>query len=202
MVRKIGEIAFGLYACVSYLMRHGDPAVTEGCPGHQLTTRLTDEEGSAQSAWLADNAARAHVTLKTDSYETQLWAASCGGGLALLPRFRADAEPALRRITTAVAVPSAEIWVGVHDDNRRVPRVLYGIGPDCGGGAQPCRHAQPAGLSVAAAKYADARYLRGVGPENPPLIGRRRRNMPSSDATAKRKVTGCPRLPSSISTAH
>jgi len=123
VVRKIGEIAFGLYACVSYLMRHGDPAVTEGCPGHQLTTRLTDEEGSAQSAWLADNAARAHVTLKTDSYETQLWAASCGGGLALLPRFRADAEPALRRITTAVAVPSAEIWVGFHDENRRVPRM-------------------------------------------------------------------------------
>jgi DNA-binding transcriptional LysR family regulator len=123
IVRKIGEMAFGLYACVSYLIRHGNPDVAEGCPGHQLITRLTDDEGSAQSAWLADNAARAHVTLKADSYETQLWATACGGGLALLPRFRGDAEPALRRITSTMPVPSSEIWLGVHHENRRVPRV-------------------------------------------------------------------------------
>ncbi len=123
IVRKIGEIAFGLYGCVSYLIRHGHPDVADGCPGHQLVTRLTDHEGSAQSAWLAENAARAHITLKADSYETQLRAASCGGGLALLPRFRADAEPALQRLSTTTSVPSAEIWLGVHHENRQVPRV-------------------------------------------------------------------------------
>lgn len=123
VARKIGEIAFGLYGCVSYLIRHGHPDIAEGCPGHQFITRLTDQEGSAQSTWLAENATRAHVVLKTDSYETQLWAASCGGGLALLPRFRADLEPALRRIPTTANVPSSEIWLGVHHDNRQVPRV-------------------------------------------------------------------------------
>ncbi|HET6605043.1 MAG TPA: LysR family transcriptional regulator [Rhodopila sp.] len=123
VVRRIGEIAFGLYGCVSYLIRHGHPDIAEGCPGHQLITRLTDYEGSAQSAWLAENAARAHITLKADSYETQLWAASCGGGLALLPRFRADAEPALRRLSTTVGVPSSEVWLGVHRENRQMPRV-------------------------------------------------------------------------------
>jgi len=45
------------------------------------------------------------------------------GGLALLPRFRADAEPALRRIATPIPVPAAEIWLGVHRENRQVPRV-------------------------------------------------------------------------------
>ena len=123
IVRKIGEIAFGFYACLSYLIRHGNPDLAEGCPGHQLITRSTDDEGSPQCAWLAENAARARVTLRADSHETQLWAASCGGGLALLPRFRADAEPALRRIATAVPVALSEIWLGVHHVNRRVPRV-------------------------------------------------------------------------------
>ena len=42
---------------------------------------------------------------------------------ALLPRFRADAEPTLRRISAPAPVPSAEIWLGVHRENRHVPRV-------------------------------------------------------------------------------
>ena len=61
--------------------------------------------------------------LKADSYETQHWAVYCGGGLALLPRFRADAEPALCRIATPAPVPPAGIWLGVHGDNRKIPRV-------------------------------------------------------------------------------
>ncbi len=54
---------------------------------------------------------------------SQHWAAFCGGGLALLPCFRADAEPALRRIGTPTPIPSAEIWLGVHRENLQVPRV-------------------------------------------------------------------------------
>lgn len=41
----------------------------------------------------------------------------------MLPRFRADAEPALRRFAGPVPVPPAEIWLGAHHENRLVPRV-------------------------------------------------------------------------------
>ena len=61
--------------------------------------------------------------MRADSYETQHWSVCNGGGLALLPRFRADAEPGLRRISTPTPVPLAEVWLGVHRENRRVPRV-------------------------------------------------------------------------------
>jgi len=74
-------------------------------------------------AWLAEHAGRALVVLRADSHETQLWAAACGCGLALLPRFRAEAEPALRRIATPAPVPPAEVWLGVHGENRRLSRV-------------------------------------------------------------------------------
>jgi DNA-binding transcriptional LysR family regulator len=123
VARSIGTIAFALYACVAYLVRHGEPDVESGCPGHQLITLLSDDESSAQSAWLAKHAGRARVVLKADSYETQHWAAACGGGIALLPRFRADAEPALRQIRTLTPIPSTEIWLGVHRENRATPRV-------------------------------------------------------------------------------
>lgn len=123
VVRNIGAVAFGLYGCVAYLARHGEPDLGNGCAGHQLITLGDDRDLSAQAAWLSEHAGRAQVVLKADSYETQHWAAYCGGGLALLPRFRADAEPALRRIATPEPVPSAAIWLGVHREDRQVPRV-------------------------------------------------------------------------------
>ena len=123
VVRSLGSIAFGLYGCVAYLARRGVPDLGEGCAGHQLITLLDHSEASAQAAWLGEHAGRAEVVLRADSYETQHWSACNGGGLALLPRFRANAEPALRRVRTPTPVPPAEIWLGVHRENRHVPRV-------------------------------------------------------------------------------
>lgn len=123
IARKLGEVSFALYACLAYLARSGLPDLVEGCPGHQLITLAEHHEPSIQTSWLAEHAGRARVTLRADSYETQHWAAYCGGGLALLPRFRSDQEPALRRVHSSVAVPAAEIWMGVHQEHRHVPRV-------------------------------------------------------------------------------
>lgn len=123
ILRSIGKLAFGLYACLAYLARFGEPDVRSGCPGHHLITLLDDQELSAQASWLHEHAGRAQVVLKADSYETLHWGAYCGNGVALLPRFRADAEPALRRISTPSPVPEAEIWLGVHRENRGTPRV-------------------------------------------------------------------------------
>ena len=91
VVRKIGALAFGFYACMAYLTRFGEPDLGTGCAGHHLIGPLSDGDLSAQTAWLDEHAGRARVVLKADSYETQHWAAAFGGGLALLPRFRADA---------------------------------------------------------------------------------------------------------------
>lgn len=123
VVRNIGAIAFGLYGCLAYFARHGEPDLGRGCAGHQLIT-LGEERGlSDQSSWLAEHAGHATVVLEAESYETQHWSVATSGGLALLPRFRADAEPALRRVPTPSPVPCAEIWLGVHHENRGVPRV-------------------------------------------------------------------------------
>jgi DNA-binding transcriptional LysR family regulator len=123
LVRNIGAIAFGLYGSVTYLARQGEPDLGSGCAGHQLITLRDDRDLSGQADWLSEHAGRAQVVLKADSYETQHWTVFCGGGLALLPRFRADTEPALHRIKVTTPIPSAEIWLGVHRENRMVPRV-------------------------------------------------------------------------------
>jgi DNA-binding transcriptional LysR family regulator len=122
VVRSMGHMSFGLYGSVSYLDRYGQPDTVAGCVGHRLITAL-DPHLPAQAAWLAEHAGDAKTVMKSDSYEVQHSGVMCGGAIALLPRFRADAELILRRIDTHVPIPGAEISLAVHRENRHTPRV-------------------------------------------------------------------------------
>ncbi len=123
LIRSLGMVAFDLYASADYIERRGLPVPENFYAGHQLLTLLDDRETSMQAAWLAQNVRRGDVVLRADSYETLHSAAVAGGGLAVLPRFRADPTQPLRRIPTATPVPSADIWLSVHRENREVARI-------------------------------------------------------------------------------
>lgn len=123
VVRRIGTLAFGLYASLSYLSRYGEPQPHDGYSGHRLLTLIDTGDLPDQAKWLAEVACRAEILLRTNSRETLFWSALQGGGLALLPRFRGDAESALRPVQTPAPVPSAEVWLNVHEEMRHVPRV-------------------------------------------------------------------------------
>jgi DNA-binding transcriptional LysR family regulator len=123
IVRNIGAIAFGLYGSVAYFKGMNIADATDGCAGHQLVTLLDDRELSQQAGWLSEHGDRGVVVARADSYETLYALTACGAGLAVLPRFRADADPSLKRLATAVPVPDADILLAVHRENRSVPRV-------------------------------------------------------------------------------
>jgi DNA-binding transcriptional LysR family regulator len=123
VVRKIGSLAFGLYAAPTYLERQGEPDYDAGCPGHHLITQVDDIQDAAQTNWLADLAPRARIAVQTNSHEAAVLAAVHRGGLACLARFRADREGGLTRLTTPSPPPSAGIWLVVHRDNRHTARI-------------------------------------------------------------------------------
>jgi DNA-binding transcriptional LysR family regulator len=123
IVRRIGSIAFGLYATSEYLKQYGEPDFDEGCPDHHLITQMEDSQEMTQSAWLTEMASRSLVVLQTSSHEAAVLAAANGGGLACLARFRGDEEPRLTRLTVPNEPPSAEIMLLVHKDNRDTPRI-------------------------------------------------------------------------------
>jgi DNA-binding transcriptional LysR family regulator len=76
------------------------------------------------AGWLAEIAPRAAVPLRTDSPEAQLQAALCGEGMVCLARLRGDAGAGrLRRLRPPQAPPVVDIWLAVHKDNRRIPRI-------------------------------------------------------------------------------
>ena len=127
VVRRVGRLAFGLYASPVYLQQHDGVDFKAGCPGQHLISQLGDIEDTAQTQWLSALAPRACVVMQTSSHEAAVTAAVHGGGLACLGRFRADHETGLIRLTTPVPVPSAEIWLVVHRDNRHTPRIRVAL---------------------------------------------------------------------------
>ncbi|MCW6512496.1 LysR family transcriptional regulator [Lichenifustis flavocetrariae] len=126
VVRRIGTLAFGLYASPGYLERHGECDYDAGCAGHRLITQLEGIQDATQTDWLAELAPRARVGMQTSSHAAALAAAKQGGGLASLVRFCADIEPGLVRLKTPPLpslIPSTGIWLVVHKDNRQTPRI-------------------------------------------------------------------------------
>jgi DNA-binding transcriptional LysR family regulator len=123
VVRRIGSLAFGLYAAPAYVESHGEIDFRAGCPGHYLVTQLDDIEDATQTGWLAELAPRARIAVQTSSHEAAVSAALHNGGLACLARFRADREPGLTLLVTPTPAPSAGIWLVVHRDNRATARI-------------------------------------------------------------------------------
>ncbi len=123
VVRRVGRMAFGLYASPLYLQRHCLPDFTTGCVGHRLMTSLDDVDGDEQERWVADLAGQARQGLQTSSHEALVVAARSGGGLACLARFRADRDPSLTRLDTPTSPPTADICILVHKDSRSTPRI-------------------------------------------------------------------------------
>lgn len=123
VVRRIGTIAFGLYASPEYLERAGTPDFEDGGVGHYIVTQLEDIQDATQTGWLTDMAHRARVSMQTSSHEAAVSATVKGGGLACLARFRADRESGLIRLSIPPPVPTAQIWLVVHRDTRQTPRV-------------------------------------------------------------------------------
>ena len=123
VVRRIGTVAFGLYASPDYLERHGSPDFEDGCPGHHLVTQVEDLQDVTQADWLAALAPRARIALQTSNHEAAVAAAIHDGGLACLACFRADREDGLVRIAVPSPTPAAGMWLVVHRDNRHMHRI-------------------------------------------------------------------------------
>ncbi|WP_232628020.1 LysR family transcriptional regulator [Methylobacterium sp. Leaf118] len=123
VVRRIGGIAFGLYATAGYIRERGELNFDDGCPDHHLITQMEDSQEMTQSAWLTEMAPMSRVVLQTSSHEAAVLAAANGGGLACLARFRGDEESRLMRIEVPTEPPRADILLLVHKDNRDTPRI-------------------------------------------------------------------------------
>lgn len=116
VARKIGSVAFALYASPAYLALHVAEAFV-------FIAYDDSMENSAQQRWLKASAGTRAIVLRANNLETQ-WAAACAGvGIALLPHFLGDRDSGLQRLTVDNQDRVQEVWLIVHDDLRKAPAV-------------------------------------------------------------------------------
>jgi DNA-binding transcriptional LysR family regulator len=123
VVRKVGEMAFAVYATPTYLDAHGAPAWSTGATGHRIVRVQDDLLDTPDSSWFAERARNAEPVLLANSREVQVRGAAAGLGIGHLPCYLADREAGLVRLETGAPLVR-ELWMGVHRDTRHAPRII------------------------------------------------------------------------------
>jgi DNA-binding transcriptional LysR family regulator len=118
-VKRAGDVAYALYASRTYLKRR---PLRSRDSLHDHPILGSPAAGEIESTWLARLDPRARATFLSTSTLSLLAAARASAGVAVLPRYLADAEPTLRRIPMPDE-PSEPLWLTVHRDLRDAPRV-------------------------------------------------------------------------------
>ena len=119
VTRKLSDVGFCFYASRSYLAgRRGGVDFA-----HDAFIGFDDSLASApQERWLARLAPDRRVVFRSNSTASLQVAARLGVGVAMLPCYLAEPDPALSRLEGPRPVDH-ELWLLVHGDLRRAPRV-------------------------------------------------------------------------------
>lgn len=116
VTRKLCDVAFGLYAASGHRPRAVDFAT-------DVFVGLEESLASMpQERWLQRVAPERRVVFRCNSTAALHSAARAGVGVAVLPCFSADRDPGLLRLDGPEPQPH-ELWLLVHGDLRRTPRV-------------------------------------------------------------------------------
>ncbi len=112
--RQLAELGYGLYASAGHLAR---PSAHWCFLGDDALLR------SPQQAWLDQVADGRRVVLRGNDLTTLLHAARAGLGVAALPHFLAADDPVLRLAPAPACPVRRPLWLVLHPDVRRSPRV-------------------------------------------------------------------------------
>lgn len=122
VARKLADIPYFLYGAKSLVrtLKTDDLADLADQPFLGYDTGLFNV---AQESWLDQTIKDRRTVFRTNTLEPLLTAARAGLGLVMLPAFVAGRDPGLSRVAIAETMPPRELWLLVHGDLRRAPRI-------------------------------------------------------------------------------
>jgi DNA-binding transcriptional LysR family regulator len=120
VVRRVGELFYGLYASREYLARNPIKSPRD-LDRHPLLTGHAGP-GDVDAVWLRRIAPNAHIAFSSELSLALVGAARASAGVAVLPRYLGDADPSLQHLPMP-AEPSTPLWLTVHRDLKQTPRV-------------------------------------------------------------------------------
>ncbi|NTX34684.1 LysR family transcriptional regulator [Myxococcus sp. CA033] len=121
VVRKVGEIAFAMYASRGYLRRRGAPRPGDFREHTVLVYRMALTSGE-ESEELKRVTAGGRRLLQSNSTAVLREAAAAGLGVALLPCLSGERDARLTRVGAGV-LAKRPLWLTFHKDLQRSPRV-------------------------------------------------------------------------------
>lgn len=120
-LRRVGQVAFTLYASCDYLACHGSKPLEH--PDQLRFIRLRPDPASRQARWLDEVASGAAMPVRLGEVPLRLEAARRGIGVTLLPCWLGDAEPSLQRLLAPPPELVEDLFLLVHEDLRDLPAV-------------------------------------------------------------------------------
>src|SRR5690606_22589585 len=121
-VRKLTDYRLRLYGARDWLAAHGPVASRADLRRLPLIGYVPDLLYSQELSYLTEIDPALQPRLRSTSITAQHRLVAAGAGVAVLPCFMGDGDPALVRLLDEVVV-TRSFWLVTHADTRRSPRV-------------------------------------------------------------------------------
>jgi DNA-binding transcriptional LysR family regulator len=122
VARKVGKLAFGLYASPEYLARKGAPKRLSDLAEHDLILS-TESPVPSFASWFVAAARGARVVYRSNSLIAQIEAAKRGWGITVAACCVAGVAGGTARVLPDAPIPTNEVWIVLHGDMRTSARV-------------------------------------------------------------------------------
>lgn len=120
--RRLGQLAFGLYATPGYIARHGMPGTPADLHRHRLVGWSEELSYLIMVAWLEALCPGLQPAMRFSSLGAQMAAVKNGLGFAVLPAFAAEAA-GFAPLLPQVPPLAPDLWLLVHEQSAELPRV-------------------------------------------------------------------------------
>ncbi|SFC95055.1 DNA-binding transcriptional regulator, LysR family [Bosea sp. CRIB-10] len=117
--RRVGKIAFAIYAAPAYLARHDHADLAE----HRWIGPDDTLGGTSVARWMQAKLPKSEIVLRADSLLAMQQAAVAGLGLVALPCYLGDSVPALACVRRPMPEIETALWILTHEDLRAAARV-------------------------------------------------------------------------------
>jgi molybdate transport repressor ModE-like protein len=122
-VRKIGEFSLGLYAHPEYISEHGNPSSLDDLRIHRFVGYISDLISLDAVRWLEELISAPQVNFRSSSMLAQMFAASAGCGIVMLPAFARPERFGLVEVLSEQFDVRRELWISSHQYLRSVSRI-------------------------------------------------------------------------------
>jgi DNA-binding transcriptional LysR family regulator len=116
LVRKLCDVAYGLYGTAEYIAAHGAVPANGDLSGHKIIGFSEEDRPVGPVWWLSRAEKAASVVMRSSSVATRLGAVENGSALAVLPCFLANERADLQPLLGADLVGSLELWLLTRGD--------------------------------------------------------------------------------------